>query len=145
MGKRKKRNKGKGEKNPADKRPGQLIALLAVVGAGVLANLYLWFEYANVVGGNSLPVPAEALSDYRKILLLNAFLYLLIWVLLFFGKKAGFWIAAVLYGIDLISKLTDLNLLGGLVTGLCLYLLLCQPTRIYFRVGQFKAFGPREK
>ena len=145
MGKKKKRKQGKGSKHPADKRPGQLIALLVVLGLGILANVNLWFFYGHVVGGNSLPVPVEALPAYRTGLLAVALLNCVMWLLLFSGWKGGFWVAVVLYGGDLLSKALGLNLFGVLVSGVCLYLLLCQSTRLYFRIGQFKAFGPREK
>lgn len=136
---------GKGSRNLADKCPGQLVVLLVIWGISVFALLYLWHFYAGVVGGNSLPVPAEVLPAYRKLLLVTVFVDILIWILLFLGLKAGFWAAVVFISLDLLSKILTLNLRNALLDALYLYLLLCQPTRIYFRIGQFKAFGPREK
>lgn len=98
-----------------------------------------------MVGGNSLPVSAEFLPTYRMILLLVAFVTCLIWIFLFLGLKIGFWTAAVFFSLNLLGKILELNLLGILIGALYLYLLFCQSTRIYFRIGQFKALGPRGK
>ena len=145
MGKKRKKRAQQERKHPTDKRPGELVAVLVIIGASVLISLYQWYAYAGVVGGNSLPVPAEFLPTYRMVLLLAAFVTCLIWILLFLGLKVGFWTAAVFFSLHLLSKILELNLLGILIAALYLYLLLCQPTRIYFRIGQFKALGPRGK
>lgn len=143
MGKKERKKAGKGSRNLADKRPGQLTVFLAVWGLSIPALVYLWYSYIGVVGGNSLPVPAEALPAYRTVLLVTALVDLFIWILLFLGLKAGFWIAVVFISLDLLSKLLALRLQNILLDTLYLCLLLCRATRIYFRVGQFKAFGPR--
>lgn len=145
MAKKRKKKSGQESKHPADKRPGQLIALLVIWGTGIFANLYLWHSYAGVVGGNSLPVPTEALPTYRMLLLIISLFSFLIWILLFLGLKAGFWTAMVTVSLDLLSRILTLSLLNIFVDALYLYFLLCQSTRIYFRIGQFKAFGPRER
>lgn len=141
MGKKRKKAR-KGNIHPADKRPGQLVAFLVIWGLSIPALLYLWYSYAGVVGGNSLPVSAEALPLYRAFLLITVILDFLIWILLFFGLKAGFWAAVVFISLDLLSRILTLRL-NVFLDALYLYFLLCQPTRIYFRMGQFKAFGPR--
>ena len=145
MGKKRKKPSRQENKHPADKRPGQLTALLVLWCVSIFALLYVWYSYLGVVGGNSLPVPAEFLPAYRVVLLLTALFDLLILILLFLGVKAGFWVAVVLISLDLLGRILRLNLLSIFVDALSLYCLLCQPTRVYFRVGQFKAFGPRKK
>lgn len=145
MGKKRKKRAGQRSDHPVDKRPGELVAVLVIIGASVLISLYQWYAYAGVVGGNSLPVPAEFLPTYRIILLLAAFVTCLIWIFLFLGLKIGFWTAAVFFSLNLLGRILELNLFGILMSALYLYLLLCQSTRIYFRIGQFKALGPREK
>ena len=133
------------KKKEGRKRPGQLIALLIIMVATILSSLYMWSFYANVVGGNSLPVSMEELSTYRRVLLVTVSLYLIVWILLFFGTKIGFWTASALYAMDLFSKLMSLNLLGSFLTGLCLYFLLCRQTRLYFGIEGFKSSGLRKK
>lgn len=145
MGKTKKKHPKKPEVHPADRRPWQVTTLSVLTGLGGLLYLYLWFFYRNVVGGNSLPVGAEALPLYRTILLVVAFLSILLAVLHFLGVKAAFWIQAVVLSLGLIQKLFSLDLFGILLHALYLYLLFCESSRIYFRIGQFKALGPRKK
>ena len=145
MGKKPKKKSKQEKKYPEDKRPVQLIIYLVTQGIGVLLLLCLWWFYAGVVGGNSLPVRAEYLQIYRTLLLGLALFDLLICVLLFLGLKVGFWVSVVLVSLSLVSRVLSLRLSSIFIDGLFLYLLLCQPTRIYFRIGEFKSFGPRKK
>lgn len=146
MGKSKKKQSKKPAQNAADKRPWQVTALSILHGLSALLNLYEWFFYVtnHIVGGSSVPVPAEAIPVYRIILLVMGSLCILLCFLVFFGVKAGFWITAVLYSLNGVLRLLSLDFLKILFSALCLYFLFCESTRIYFRIGQFKAFGPRK-
>lgn len=145
-----KNKKGRGKQaapRGADKRPWELIALLVVLGLSTLFTAYQWlfFTVHNIVGGSSLPVPVEYLPTYRMILLIVALLQLLMCVLLFLGLKAGFWSAAVFLSVNCVLQLLALNMVGILFRALYMYFLFCDATRAYFRIGKFKALGPRCK
>lgn len=147
MGKQKKNHPKKPKINPADKRPWQLFVLLVICGVGFLSALYLWYFYTanHIVGGNSVPVPSDAIPVYRILLLVSSLISLALGLSLFFGVKASFWITLVWLILDTLGDVRSLNLLALLLDGFALYCLLCESTRIYFRIGQFKAFGPRKK
>lgn len=147
MGNTKKKRAKKPGQKAAEKRPGQVIALVVLSALGALLSLYQWLFYVtnNIVGGNSVPVPAAYIPLYRSLLLAVALLNLLLCVLLFLRVKAGFWIAAVGYSLEAVSKLLSLTVLGILLSALVLYLLFCQETRMYFRIGEFRALGPGKK
>lgn len=139
-----------GQKKPAaqeERRPGQVIALLSVTGLSALLPLLRWafYQFSGVVYDSSSGVPPAAFSLYRNILLGYALLLSLLWLLLFMGKKPGYWLWAVFLGLDALVKLVSLRLMALLLSALYLYLLFCQETRIYFRIGQFKTLPPRKK
>lgn len=147
MAKSKKRHGKKSLSKSEGKRPWELITLLVVLGISTLFTAYQWFFFTanNIVGGNSLPVAVGYLPLYRNLLLLIVFLQILMCVLLFLGLKAGFWGAAVLLSLNFVSQLLSLDIVGILFHALYIYLLFCEATRAYFRIGKYHAQAPKHK
>lgn len=130
-----------------ERRPGQVIALLAVTGLSVMLPLLRWafYRFSGVVYDSSSGVSPDAFPLYRDMLLGYAVLLLLLWLLLLLGKKPGYWLWAAFLTLDALGKLVSLRLIPLLLSALYLYLLFCQDTRIYFRIGQFKTLPLRKK
>ena len=60
---------------------------------------------------------------------------LVVLLLLFFGKRAGFFLSAAGSLLGLLLAFLDFSLSGPLLPAACLLLLLSRPSRRYFRVG----------
>lgn len=126
------------------KRPKQLIAVLIMTGITVLVSLGQWFFYISnsIVYSSSLGISPDAFPIYLNALLLIGILFAVVFALLLFGLKVGYWVAVVLYAFDILDKILALNLIGIILPALSLYFLLSESVRVYFhikKIGSKKA------
>ncbi len=137
------------EKSPRrsdSRRPGPVIAIWVIAGLSALLPFLLWISYKvkNVVYDSSVSLPTDMFPTYLNWLLGSSIFFFICWILLFLGTKAGYYIWALIFILDALTKLRSLQLPALLFSALCLYLHFCMESRIYYRVGQFKTLPPRK-
>lgn len=147
MSKTKKKPRRSGKPGNLERRPWEFITLLVLNGISVLAVFWtVGFYWVNdVVYDSSVGVPLSAFMQYRVYLLAVALGALVCWLLLFFNTKVGYWLCAVSSVWYVVSNLVSLKLVRVLIGALYCYLTFCEPTRRWFRIGQFKTLPPRPK
>ena len=127
-----------------EKRPPQVVVLLGLQALCTLSSLVLLL--AIVLQPALLSSGTDALDAVLMGLLLavavDALLSLALFLLLLFGTKAGFYLAAASYILSLFSLFSDFSVTSVLMFVLCLLLLLSRPSRRYFRIGAAAQAAP---
>lgn len=126
------------------KRPATILVLLVIQALNTLSSLALLLLFR--LDPAFYTTGIDALGDAFSLLLLSlgisSAISLVIFLLLFFGSKIGFFLAIIGYVSNLFFSPTGFSTVSIILAVICLFLLLCGPSRRYFGIGASTQAAP---
>lgn len=120
------------------KRPGTVTVLLVIQALNTICSLalLLLFRLDPVFYSTGYDAMGEAFSRLLISMGVSTAVSLVIFLLLLLGNKVGFFLAAIGYASNLFFSPTGFSTIGVILAVICLFLLLCGPSRRYFGIGK---------